>query len=176
MKPGGVKYRNAEKLSRLVLYILAVVAVLVFCAFYFIGYDNQYEENPVFNAPMLTGVLVGFLIMLVVIALAVSVLAVMIGLKERDRGDAVVNGIHVARNCYLVAAFTLMVMLLAFMSGSSSGIIVNGKVFTNVMWLKVADMFVISSLVMILAALGAIAFGYARCHGEGNDSGRTLKS
>ena len=36
----------------------------------------------------------------------------------------------------------------------------NGVAYTDVLWLRAADTFVISAIVMILAALGAIVFGY----------------
>lgn len=143
-----------------ILYALIGVTAACYLGFFFLGYDNPYMEDPNFNAPMLTDFLIGFLMTLLVAAFGVGVWAVVRGLKERDKDNSVENGVRVARIFYGVLGFTALVMLLSFVFGSSKPISVNGVAYTDVLWLRAADTFVISAMVMILAALGAIAFGY----------------
>ena len=50
-------------------------------------------------------------------------------------------------------------MLVSLLVGSSQPLRVNGKVFDSVWSLKVADMFVASSLVMVVLAIGVVAYG-----------------
>lgn len=170
----GVKYRKTGELSRLVLYVMIALAVLVFSAFYIIGYESPYEEDPRFNAPMFTDVLIGFTVLLLVAALAVGAWAVVTGIKKRDKDGDVVNGVPVARIFYGVAAFTVLVMLVTFVFGSPSSVVVNGKVFADAVWLRIADMFVVTSLVMILCAAGAIVFVYASSYFKKGNGSRAL--
>jgi len=172
MKLWGVRYRKTGELSRLVLYVMIALTVLVFSAFYFIGYESPYEEDPRFNAPMFTDVLLGFTMLLLVTALAVGAWAVVTGIRERDKDGDVVNGVPVARIFYCVAAFTVLVMLVSFVFGAPSSVVVNGKVFADAIWLRAANMFVVTSLVMILCAVGAIVFGYVSGYFKKDNGGK----
>ncbi len=82
------------------LCALIGVTAGIYLAFYFLGYDNPYVEDPNFNAPVLTDFLIGFLMMLLVAAFGVGVWAVVRGLKERDKDNSVENGVRVARIFY----------------------------------------------------------------------------
>lgn len=155
-----MKDKKRAGFPRTMLYALIGVTAGIYLGFYFLGYDNPYVEDPNFNAPVLTDFLIGFLMMLLVAAFGVGVWAVVRGLKERDKDNSVENGVRVARIFYGVLGFTAFVMLLSFVFGSSKAISVNGVAYTDVLWLRAADTFVVSAIVMILAALGAIAFGY----------------
>ena len=55
----GMRQYSTEKLSHRVLYVLTAVIAVVFCLFYFVGYDQPFEDNPEYNAPQFTGMLVG---------------------------------------------------------------------------------------------------------------------
>ena len=50
--------KSAEKISQQVFYIMIGLAVLVFGLFFLVGYDLPFEENPDFNAPLFTDVLI----------------------------------------------------------------------------------------------------------------------
>ena len=52
------KTKSAEKISQQVFYIMIGLAVLVFGLFFLVGYDLPFEENPDFNAPLFTDVLI----------------------------------------------------------------------------------------------------------------------
>lgn len=174
MKLGKVDYKDAGFLSRMVLYVLMGVAVLVFCAFYLVCYELPYDEDPRFNAPALTDMLLGFIALLVLLSLSVGAWSVVTGFMERKRDSAVVNGIPVAKIVNGIAAVTALMMLLAFALGSSSAVVVNGKVFSGAIWLRTADMFVVTSFVMIACAVGAVVFGYVYRYMKGyNDDGKS---
>ena len=52
------KHKSAEQISQQVFFILIGLAVLVFGLFFLVGYDMPFEENPDFNAPLFTDVLI----------------------------------------------------------------------------------------------------------------------
>lgn len=52
---------------------------------------------------------------------------------------------------YAVAAATALLLLLTYVLGSTRPLLSNGKVFDNPVWLRLADMFIYSSLTLIIA-------------------------
>ncbi|MBQ7421510.1 MAG: hypothetical protein IJV27_05150 [Prevotella sp.] len=160
MKWGSVKEWTIDKLSRTVLYGLVALTALVFGAFYLIIYNKPYEENPDFNAPLLTGVLISFLVVLVLVAVLLTVWSLVYAYRRRSKDGKSENRIPIARIAYSVSALTIILMLLSFLFGSSETLHVNGADYTDSFWLKAADMFVWTSLLMMLIGLLAIVAGY----------------
>lgn len=159
MKRPDLRHISAERLSQSVLYVLTALIAVVFALFYLVGYKHPFEEDPDFNAPLLTGTLIVFQAVLVVIAVAVTVAA---ALRKSNREERTVNGIPAARIAAAVAAGTLLIAVVTFAAGSSRPMTVNGNTYTDAFWLKTADMFVFTSLLLIIAAVGAVAFGTTR--------------
>ena len=162
MKHFSLRQYPTEKISHRVLYVLTAVIVVMFCLFYFVGYDHPFDENPEYNAPQFTGVLVGFIIFFVVASVVVGLASLFISLRKRGDDGSVVNGIPVRRIAVGVTTFTILLMAVTFMFGSSDAVDINGDKYQNVFWLKVADMFVNSVLVMLVLSVAAVVFGATR--------------
>lgn len=60
---------------------------------------------------------------------------------------------------YSVAGGTFFILLLTFLLGSSAPMKINGADFTDAFWLRVSDMFVSSSLLLIVAAVAVVIYG-----------------
>ncbi len=73
--------RTSEKVSTLALYLLVALTVVLFGAFFLIGYDTPYEDDPSFNAPVLTDAVLVFIYLLVFATLALTVASVIAGSK-----------------------------------------------------------------------------------------------
>lgn len=60
-----------------------------------------------------------------------------------------------------VATVVLFVVTLAlsFAFGSTDPLPVNGHMFSSSLWLRLADMFIVTSAVLITVAVAAVAFG-----------------
>ncbi len=162
MKVTDIKHWSAERISRRVLYILVGMTAVLFAAFRFVGYDMPYLENPDFNAPLLTGVLVWFMSLLVAVAFVVTVFSAVSGMRKNRDEARVVNGVPAARIAWATAAGTLVLMLVTLALGSAAPLTVNGAEYTDALWLRVADMFVNTSIVMTGLAVAAVAFGATR--------------
>ena len=118
------KWRR-EDASHRMLYAIITLTVVIFAAFFLIGYDHPFSENPDFKT---------------------------------------VNRVPVALISTSVAVGTMLVMVVAFLLGSSSAISVNGKEYDQPTWLRVADMLVISALVLMVIATTAVAIATIRSH------------
>jgi hypothetical protein len=154
--------KHAEKFSKQVFYGIIVIIAVIFCLFYFVGFHTPYWENPNFNAPLMTNVLLVFMFLLFVGTVGVVAWSMFTSLKKRGKGESVYNGIPVKRNAYIVSIGTILLLLITLLLASTSPMMINGKEYADAGWLKIADMFIWSSLILILVAFGTIVFGASR--------------
>ena len=153
-----------KDLSHRILMVIVTVAVVLFALFFFVGYSHPYSENPDFIEPKFTNVILWFMMLVFILAVAVTVWAVVVALLRRGKGQKVVNKVPVAAISAAVVVATVVIMVGAFVLGSSSVVDVNGKNYEDPMWLKAADMFVISSLILMILATAAVAFAAIRSY------------
>jgi hypothetical protein len=70
-----------------------------------------------------------------------------------DRSADTSNGIPSRKIAIGVGAFLLLCLLITFLVGSSNPLFINGKSFDSYLWLKAADMFIFTSLTLLIAAV-----------------------
>ena len=155
------KNKSAEQVSQRIFYILIALAVLVFGLFFLVGYDMPFEENPDFNAPLFTDVLIGLMWLFLVGGIGLAIYSMWKDYRG-SRSEAVVNGVPVRRIFRITWIGLLALLVLTFALGSSDPMLINGENYADWLWLKLSDMFVITSLLMLLAGMGAVIFGATR--------------
>ena len=153
-----MKYDIKKKQSWIIIGLIAISAV-IFLAFWMVGYDMPYEEDADFNAPLLTDMLLGYIYLMVVVAIGVTAYSVVHGIRTRGRQGYSENSVAAGRITIATWVFTVLLLVISFALGSTEPIKVNGKDFCEAIWLRLSDMFIISSGVMILLAILAVAFG-----------------
>ena len=154
--------KHAEKLSKRIFYIIIAFIVVVFFLFYSIGYKTPFWDDTKFNAPLLTDVLLFFMLFLFVGTIGVAIWSIITSLKKRGKSEKTYNGIPVKRITYLVVIGTILLLIITLLFSSSLPMMINGKQYTDVGWLKIADMFIWSSGLLILISFGAVVFGASR--------------
>lgn len=162
MKMKDLKGWQTEKISQRVFYVLIGLSVLVFGLFFLVGYSMPFEENPDFNAPLFTDVLLVLMWLLLLLTLGLSVYSIVKGYRLSVKEEKMRNGIPENKIFRFTWLFTLGLLVVTFLVGSSVPMLVNGSEFGDWMWLKVSDMFVTTSILMLLAAFGAVIFGATR--------------
>ena len=160
MKPLNFRNRSTEKVSMSVFYVLIGLIVLLFGLFFLVRYRLPFADNPDFNAPYFTGVLLVFLLLMLLGTLGVAVCSLLNSLKRRNRGEKYSNGIPVARLSYGTIGLTAILLGATYLLGSSSALPVNGTLFREAGWLRAADMFIVTSLLLMLVAFAAILAGW----------------
>lgn len=143
--------------SRVLMVLVGIIAV-AFGAFYLIGYDNPYEENPSFNAPKLTNVILIISYLLIIGTILLTVFSLVMAFRNRNKSAAVVNNVPAARIAYIVSSSVVLLLVLTFLFGSSAPMTINGKQYAQTLWLKTADMFIFTALAMLVAAIAAVAY------------------
>lgn len=151
-----------ERISQRVLYVLIGIVALVFVLFFSVGFYAPFAENPAFNAPLLTDALIIFMWILLGLTVLVMLLSVFHTVKTISVKQRVVNGIPTYKITIAVFGTTFLCLVLSFLFGSSESMVINGATYADKFWLKASDMFVTSSLVLLLAAIGASVFGATR--------------
>lgn len=150
---------NMKKLPSRVLYVLVGVIALVFLMFWLIGYDMPFEDDPNFNAPLFTDLLLVVMLLILLFAIATAVWSLWRSFKVSGRGDRYSNNIPVRKIGTIVAVGTFVVMVLTFFIGSTEPMTINGAKYDDVLGLRLADMFVATSMIMIAAAVAAVIYG-----------------
>lgn len=162
MKFDRLKKLSAEGVSRIVLYAMLAIVAVMFGLFYLVKYDHPYEDNPEYNEPLLSGALVSFTLIFVIITAVVWLAAVVVSLKRRERAAKESHGIRSSHIAAGVGAITLITLIVTFAFGSSAPLIINRASYQNVFWLKTADMFVNSIIVMLILAAVILIYGLVR--------------
>ena len=141
MKTGS---KPTEALSRLALYAVIGLAVVVYALFMLIGYDLPLATDPTFSAPLLTPLLIAFVELTVV-------------RRRGVKSQPLTNGIPARRIVMAVALGTVALLAIGFALGSSAPIMANGARFADGLWLRVSDMFIYAGTALIVAAVVAVA-------------------
>lgn len=151
---------SARRISSRFFYFLTILIALIFGAFYLVGFSFPYAENPVFNAPLFTDVLLWFLFAFLLLIFVLSLWSALRTWRVRDRRAQSINGVPVRRISLLMALFLVILLSATLLLGSSAPMLVNGKVFSSALWLKLSEMFVWTSAILCCAAVFAVACSF----------------
>lgn len=162
LKGKDMKSWPALKVSQGLLRVLVGASVLVFLLFWLVGFDRPFIDDPDFNDPLFTNVLLAFVLFLLAAGVAVAVWSVASAVKKRGKAQRFENNIPVKKISYGVIVTTLLVLIATFAIGSGEPLKINGLMFTDGLWLRVADMFIASSLLLLVIAVAAIIFGSSK--------------
>ncbi|MBP5258502.1 MAG: hypothetical protein J6Z41_07185 [Prevotella sp.] len=139
--------------SRRVLYVMIGIIVLLFAAFYLVGFNMAYEGNPAYNAPMLTDVILALMALMLIAALGVAAWTIIRHRRMIAGRTGDTNGVPRRKIAISVAVITILAVIVTFVFGSSAPIIINGTQYDDTLWLKSADMFIITSLLLIMISV-----------------------
>lgn len=156
---GNIRKLPADKISGRMLAVLIALSAVLFAAFFLIGYNMPFVDDPSFNAPLLTDVILIYSYLLIVATIVVLIISVVRSFRRRSSSEVVINGVPAARISYLTLALLVVSLGLTFAFGSVEPVKVNGVNFTETFWLRAADMFIITSEILTAVAVMAVIFG-----------------
>lgn len=159
MSQRGMNIRkwSAEKISHVVLLSIVGISAVVFLLFYCVGYNMPSMWNENVNSPLFTDLV---MVLMIVLFLAAVVIAVYskISSMRKNHADAIVNGINGKRITRLVSFGVIVVMALSYLPSPSDDVIVNGKLYDDALWLRLTNMFVVTSILLIVFGVVIICF------------------
>lgn len=148
---------NINRLSKRLHYGVIAIIAIVFGAFYLIGYNLPFLEDPTFNAPLMTDAVIWLMILLLIVLLCLVAWSYLMSHKKGQRSDSQ-HRIPAKKLSRGIGIMTLILLILSFVFGSTSAIKVNNEMYDSSFWLKTSDMLIFTSLVLMLVAAIAIVF------------------
>ena len=73
---------NIEKISKITLWVLMGISVVIFILYFVVGFDNPYEENPKMNDPQFLDVVLIWGIVLTIATLILMLVSFFMYVKE----------------------------------------------------------------------------------------------
>lgn len=162
LRPKPWRSLTAEQQSGRIFYALIAMSALMFALFRLVGYDMPYDANPDYNAPLLAGTLISFMLLLAAAALAAMVWSAVRAWRMEGGASRIVNNIPARRISVCVAAGTAALMAATFALADTTPLRINGHAYADTFWLRTSGMFVATAALMIAAAVAAVAFGATR--------------
>ena len=160
LRLSNIRHWPTERISQRVLYLLIALAAVVFVLFYGIGYDRPFADNPNFNAPLFTDLLLSLILVLTVLAGGLSIWAVVRSVRKlRGSGNGIENNVPAARISRSVILGTIGIVVFSFLVASGREMLVNGRPYGDWFWLKVSDMFIYTSVILLLVTIAAAIYG-----------------
>jgi hypothetical protein len=87
--------------------------------------------------------------LLLVVATAVAVWSAIHGVQTHERTDDPLASRRTSMLGYITAGVVAVVLLLTYLLASTQPVVSNGKPFTDTLWLRLTDMFIFSSILLI---------------------------
>ena len=84
-----------------------------------------------------------------VIGIVAAVWSAVHGVRTHEVSNDKMVSRHTARIGYLTAGFVALVLLMTYLLASTQPVVSNGKPFTDPQWLRLTDMFLLSSIILI---------------------------
>ena len=100
--------------------------------------------------PLIADLMLWLMYIVVAVALGVTAASVIKTLRMRTKDDEVVNGVPQTRIAWTTAGCFVVCLVLTFLLGSSRPVMTNGTLFTSTFWLKATDMFIYTSIILII--------------------------
>lgn len=97
--------------------------------------------------------------LVILVTTVITIWSAIRSLKKHDRSQNIVNNIPVTKIAYGVTALLVVCLLLTFLLGSSKPIQLGEKLYTDSFWLKISDMFIYTSGILIVVAVGCFIYG-----------------
>jgi len=152
---------KVEKISKITLWVLIGISLVVMALFLLVGYDTPYEENPKQVAPQLTDLLIIWTYILIAVTAVAAVGAVIYGFvsggnksKHEEVGPASKAGL-IAWGTFLVSVIIGVVMGI---SNQSEVLLINGERWNDPTDIILTDASMISILILTVVTILATAF------------------
>ena len=152
---------KVEKISKITLWVLIGISLVVMALFLLVGYDTPYEENPKQVAPQLTDLLIIWTYILIAVTAVAAVGAVIYGFvsggnksKHEEVGPASKAG-FIAWGTFIVSVIIGVVMGI---SNQSEVLLINGERWNDPTDIILTDCWMIYILIRTVVTILATAF------------------
>lgn len=155
---------KVEKISKITLWVLIGISLVVLALFLLVGYGNPYEENPKFNDPQLTDLLICWTYFLIAATAVAAVGAVIYGFvsggnksKNEEKGMLSKTGV-IAWGTFVVS---LVIGIIIGIASKDEVLLINGKDWNDPTDIILTDTSMVSILILTIVTVIATAYSMA---------------
>ena len=146
---------KSMKISNYVMYAIMAISVVVLALFFLVGYDIPYKEDPKFNDPQFTDLLMVWMGVLIVLTFVLTLVSVVMQVKNASGTEA--KGIAGKTGTISVIGMVLSIVIgLGVGLADQSPVLVNGEVFTDPVDLCITDTCLISMFILLILSVISI--------------------
>jgi len=113
-------------------------------------------------SPVFADVMLCLMYAVMAVALTVTAYSVWHGMSTRRKGEDIINGVPAGKIGWCVAIGLVACFAVTFMLGSSRPVVTNGVTFADPFWLKVTDMFIYTTVILIIVCFVSVIIGRFR--------------
>lgn len=114
------------------------------------------------ETPLYVDLLLWCVYILLALTVALSAWSLWHGLATRGRADETGHGVPHRRIVWATAILLLSVLVLTGLFSSDEPLLINGSPYSSGLWLRTADMFINSSILLIILCSVLVAVGKFR--------------
>ena len=149
-----------EKLSKYTLWAGMGISIVILILFYVIGFDNEFVENPKFNDPALTDVLLIWTYFLVAVAVIVTLWSLFHGLTTKGTGTSKDTGLaaHTSSIAWGICVVSLILGAIYGFMVKDETLFINNKAWTGPTDIIITDTCMISIVILTIVTVVATAW------------------
>ena len=107
-------------------------------------------------SPLVADIMLWLMYIAVAVAIVVTLCSVVKTLRMRTKDDEIINGVPQTRIAWTTAGCFLVCLAVTYLLGSSEPLMTNGTLFASKFWLKAVDMFIYTSIILIIGCLAGV--------------------
>ena len=107
-------------------------------------------------SPFIADIMLWLMYIAVAAAIVVTLLSVVKTLRMRTKDDEVINGVPQTRIAWTTAFCFVACLVITWLLGSADPLTTNGTLFNSHFWLKTVDMFIYTSIILIIGCLAGV--------------------
>ena len=107
-------------------------------------------------SPFIADIMLWLMYIALAAAIVVTLWSVVKTLRMRTKDDEIINGVPQTRIAWTTAGCFLVCLAVTYLLGSSEPLTTNGTLFTSRFWLKTTDMFIYTSIILIIGCLAGV--------------------
>ena len=151
---------TTEKISKILLWTMMGVSIVVFVLFFLIGFDTPFEENPKYNNPTLTDAVLILSYILIIVAIVATIWSaikqVTVGGNStaKDKGIAGRTGLIAV----LILVASLVIGLIVGFANKGETMLINGKDWNNPTDIIITDTSMVSIIILGVISILAVIY------------------
>lgn len=154
---------NTEKISKILLWTMMGVTIVVFVLFLLVGFDTPFEDNPKYNNPKLTDAVLILCYALTITAIvatiwsAIKQITVGGNSTSKDKGIAGRTGLI----SFVLLVVSLIIGVIVGIANKGETMLINGKDWNNPTDIIITDTVMVTIVILGVVSIIAVIYSMA---------------